>query len=782
MIYESSRMNKKLVCISGENWLEKHATKEFMRYMRNMLDVKPKIAVSNKMEEIIVSIGRNRVTESLIKKEFVALPNDLGEEGFIVKAIKANGIEYLILCGGSPKGTLYAVYHYLEKFCRVGFFGDEEYIPKLDEIPTKNVDVLEKPRWPERQYLLSVVYSYSTYWWSWKEWKQEIDWAAKHRFNIMSCPPGATIVWRKVWKHFGVDVPPTSLSGPPFLMFASAHKWDLRPPFDEGFQEFIDNLSRKIINYGRKLGIKWVSPAIPGLQVPKEFYDTYRDCACFMDVKWCNFSSKYIHPNDPLYTSMWKIFLKEYSKHYGSDHLWWLPNFFEMDPGEELSDHEKINLKKDIAKKTYEATKEVDPTAILICFGWTFAIKKFWPRKHVEAFLAVLPKKDVRVWELWEDYLFPSKRVSQPLYKDLNYYFGKPWLLGFLHSFAGETSLHGNLAGTIDRVKEASLDPKAAECLGIAVQMEVIHHNHIFYDLLARLGWNPDSIDLKYFLKDYAERRYGKVPAPIMIQCLEELVASVYSTSDTTSPLYQLRIEPDMLRPDFKYMREPSLLTLAERNKFIPHLQKALAIALQLVNELSSSPLYQHDIIDICRQFLGDLFNLHIVWLYDAFKKGDDTTFEKEARKIEEILESQEMILSSNKYFCLKPILEKAKALPNAPKDFDKRIKDILTIWIDEIPDYARRDYYELLRFCYHKRVSTFIKHLREKLDKGTCEIDRETLLKCYHEIEYEFIDNPFPSDGTEKYASMFKEAVTKAFEKHQLSEEELKMCLCKEI
>ena len=345
---------------------------------------------------------------------------------------------------------------------------------------------------------------------------------------------------------------------------------------------------------------------------------------------------------------------------------------------------------------------------------------------------------------------------------------------GFLHSFAGETSLHGNLAGIIKRVQEVAADPKAKKCLGVDVEMEVIHHNHIFYDLLARLGWNPDSVELESFLKDYAERRYGKVSAPTMLRCLKELAASVYSTPDTTGPLYHLRIEADMLRPDFKYMREPCLLTLAERDRFLPHLQKALEIALEAADDLGSSPMYQHDIIDIGRQFLGDLFNLHIVRLYSAFKRGDKESFEKEAKKLDKILESQEMVLSSSDYFCLKPILERAEALPNAPEDFDERIKDILTIWIDAIPDYARRDYYELVKFCYHKRVNTFVTHLRGKLEKGTDKIDQETLLERYHEIEHAFVEKPLKPKKAEKYAGTPMEAVAEVLKRHRLSGEEL--------
>jgi hypothetical protein len=53
--------------------------------------------------------------------------------------------------------------------------------------------------------------------------------------------------------------------------------------------------------------------------------------------------------------------------------------------------------------KVVEAIREVDPEAVLVCLGWTFAVRTFWPREHVKTFLDALPEDAVRVWELWED-------------------------------------------------------------------------------------------------------------------------------------------------------------------------------------------------------------------------------------------------------------------------------------------------------------------------------------------------------------------------------------------
>jgi len=66
-----------------------------------------------------------------------------------------------------------------------------------------------------------------------------------------------TATWPQVWKKFGVDVPPASISGPPFRPWAGWHKCNnIRPPYPEQFQEFHADLCKKFVDYRRALGIK----------------------------------------------------------------------------------------------------------------------------------------------------------------------------------------------------------------------------------------------------------------------------------------------------------------------------------------------------------------------------------------------------------------------------------------------------------------------------------------------------------------------------------------------
>ena len=331
-------------------------------------------------------------------------------------------------------------------------------------------------------------------------------------------------------------------------------------------------------------------------------------------------------------------------------------------------------------------------------------------------------------------------------YRQLDYFYGKPWLFGFLYAYGGTTMLHGDLADLIRRAQEVATDSKAGSCLGMAVQPEALRHNYVVFDLLSRVGWKPEGLTLEGFLQDYATRRYGPESAPGMVACFRELTASVYGQSNVQCPLY-------MLRPQKQHLSPARPFGLEQAKSFLPHLARALRLALRESRRLGASPLYQHDVIDIARQYLSDLFNARVALLVKAWHAGNEKTFEHHADVLRRILSDQEKLLSSSEDFCLEPILTKAKMLPGAPADYDERIRDILTVWAGKIPDYAHRDYYELVRFYYRPRVEAFLSHARNRLGKENSIVCDEELAAIDHQIEQAWVKTPSPVATADRFA-----------------------------
>jgi alpha-N-acetylglucosaminidase len=342
-----------------------------------------------------------------------------------------------------------------------------------------------------------------------------------------------------------------------------------------------------------------------------------------------------------------------------------------------------------------------------------------------------MPAERVRVLDQWGE--------TVPEHKRTDYFNGRPWHFGVLYSFGGNTNLHGNMKFIEKQFHSVVDDPRAKQCVGFYPNPETIHHNYFYYDFICRLGWNPKEVDLRSFTRDYARGRYGEAAAPAMVGALEELLASVYGSDDMTQPLYWHRLG------GATYVR----LQVTDREAFIPHLRRALERALGAAPTQGSNPLYFHDLNDIGRQYLAELFAAHVRKIEQAEAALDLAAFEREASLLEAIMESIETLLSHDDYYWLSPYIRKARKLPGAPPDVDVRARDILTLWADVIRDYASRDYYELVQGYYRPRVTTWIRALRDslKLDQriisNATELDRE-----YDAIERKWVKEGFPLEN----------------------------------
>ena len=82
------------------------------------------------------------------------------------------------------------------------------------------------------------------------------------------------------------------------------------------------------------------------------------------------------------------------------------------------------------------------------------------------------------------------------MYRQFDYYGGKPWLVGFLYAYGGTTMLHGDLADIAPMRPSAAADPQADQCRGLCIEPEAIHHNPLVFDLISRLARNPSEVDL----------------------------------------------------------------------------------------------------------------------------------------------------------------------------------------------------------------------------------------------------------------------------------------------
>jgi len=192
---------------------ERRAAEEFERYVREIsgtaLAIRRVVAGEPLPPGDAVLIGRaetHSVVADLVGNGLVALSStDPGLDGYVMSPVQVDDGQYLVLGGSADRSALYAVYDFLQRFAGVGYFEDGDYVPPARAVSMPWYEVRERPRFPVRQILQGCAVGYTTKWWGLEDWRREVDWAVKKRYNVVCLAMGHEAVWKDVYRAFGVD-------------------------------------------------------------------------------------------------------------------------------------------------------------------------------------------------------------------------------------------------------------------------------------------------------------------------------------------------------------------------------------------------------------------------------------------------------------------------------------------------------------------------------------------------------------------------------------------------
>jgi len=726
----------------GENptWIEKHGAEELVKYIKAMSGVEIKVCqgkTNQAAEKNIILIGRPE-THSLIQrlciKGIVRLsPEYPGLDGFIVKTVKFEDKNYLVLGGSIDRGTLYAVYHLLEEVCRLGFFEDGEHIPKKETIKFAHLDIAKRPYFPVRQCIQQCAFTYNAMFWDFDDWKKEIDWMLKKKYNTGFIGTGRFrhVTAKRVFQKMGYEMALTES------------------------EKYRFELYKKILHYARNCGFQAINPCGYISPIP-EFKKSHPEIK-YIEMRPGEF---HIHPADPWHAKLITLYTQEYNRNFGTSHIYECDPYPERTPGK--SREEDIQIKIAFAKSVVKGLKEIDPKAKWYISGWGFYAPG-WPKETAKAFFNAIPDDMVLIHDFW------AQKYS--IYRKYDYFYNRDWLFG-IGELAGSVTMHGDISELIRRVKQITVDPNAKNCKGLYPNPESIMHNFLYYDLVAELAWDPRKVTLKSFLQDYAIRRYGKESAPTMVKCLRELVKSVYNTDDLTPPLYQ--VSPYRHHVISNNKPEAPAANVVKRFLFIPHLKKSLEYALQEKEIQKNNTCYRRDLVEISKQYIGEIFNYEFVKLLDSYYEGNREDFDEQIKIISLLFDLQENVLHTHRAYLMASEIETSKSFPQVRKHQpnDMYIRSKRTIPIPDSPDwkekmnwkskifyseYCRRDLYELVKYFYRRRVEAFIQALRKKMEHPETKL-RQEAISLLVQVSKEWLGSPLPA--IEEKGQTWKEVV----------------------
>ena len=182
-----------------------------------------------------------------------------GLDGFVIQTVG----DRLVLGGSRDRGTLFAVYYLLEKYFKVGFFWDGEYVPAAKDLVVPAIHLAQRPRFATRLAAVGGDYSYGGHW-SIQQWKKELDWVPKNRFNTACISPHSQAVEKAALKKMGVVSQPIT----------AEEKADVES-------------AKQIFDYARMLDLEVPTPA-PGPEVTSEFVKAHPEGKYFVSGWWAN--------------------------------------------------------------------------------------------------------------------------------------------------------------------------------------------------------------------------------------------------------------------------------------------------------------------------------------------------------------------------------------------------------------------------------------------------------------------------------------------------------------
>lgn len=670
-----------------------------------------------------------RTIEALTKRIVPAYSED-----FQFKKIKKQGTKdffsvesvnnKIVISGNNANSMAMGLNYYLKYHCltTVSWYADIA-VEMPDKLPMVEEKIESEARVDRRFFLNYCTYGYTMPWWQWNDWERFIDWMALNGVNMPLAITGQETVWYKVWTKLGMtDKEVRSyFVGPPYLPWhrmANIDGWNGPLPME--WLEHQADLQKKILARERELNMKPVLPAFAG-HVPAELKRIHPDADIQHLGKWAGFADEYrcnfLNPNDPLFAKIQKLFLDEQKNLFGTDHIYGLDPFNEVDP----PSWEPEYLSK-VASDMHKTLTAADPKAEWMQMTWMFYHDKDkWTASRIKALLTGVPKDKM--------YLLDYHCENIELWKTTEKFHGQPYIWCYLGNFGGNTTLTGNVKESGARLENALING-GDNFKGIGSTLEGLDVAQFPYEYIFEKAWNLNIADDKW-VDQLADRHVGQASESVRDawKILFNDIHVQVPRSLGTLPGY---------RPDFKKNSD-------RRTSNDYKNAELLKVWAKLLDAPSANrDAFRLDLITVGRQVLGNYF-LDIKKEFDlTYEAKDLAGLKARGEKLREILNDIDNLNAFHPHCSLDKWIADARAMGDTPElknYYEKNARNLITTWGGRLNDYASRSWAGLTSDYYAKRWNIYINSLVEALEKGT-DFDTEKLENDIKQIEESWVNS----------------------------------------
>ena len=609
----------------------------------------------------------------------------------------------IVLRGNNGVSIASALYYYLKEYanCQITWNGTNLNLP--EELPTVPEKIHKDSPYEYRYYLNYCTFNYSMSWWDWKRWEKEIDWMALHGINMPLAITGEEYIWDQVYRSYGFsdeDLDPF-FSGPSYFSWfwmGNLDGWG--GPLPMSWKESHRDLQQKILQRQRELGMKPVLPAFTG-HVPASFKKHFPD-ANLKQTNWGNdFEDTFIlDADDPLFAEIGKKFLEVQKEIYGTDHLYSADTFNENEPPSDNPEY-----LSELSSKVFEGMKAADPDAVWVMQGWLFySHRDFWKEPQIKGLLGAVPNDRMIILDLASE--------IEPIWKRTEAFYGKQWIWNMLHNFGGNISMFGRIENVATHPAEALNDSTSGKMKGIGLTMEGIEQNPVLYELMTDNTWRNTPIDLKEWLKNYIENRYGETNNELE-KAWDILVETAYNGKTIRDGAESIIVS----RPTFEGYRRWARTKL---NYAPVDLLPAWDLFVEQIPVCGQSDGFQYDLVDLTRQVLANYALPVQQQITLAYQRNDKDDFEKYSTEFIELIDDMDKLLATRKDFLLGPWIADARSWGETEEEkalYEQNARDLITLWggaNNRLHEYSNRQWSGLFYDFYKPRWEQFFADVKD--------------------------------------------------------------------
>ncbi|XP_069126056.1 alpha-N-acetylglucosaminidase-like [Argopecten irradians] len=679
------------------------ALKEF----ETLKHLKPKASQETQAAAAQALIGR--IVGKRANEFKASISSTIGPENRDTFQIITSG-SYVNITGTTGVAVAMGLYYYLTNHCgcQYTWAGQQMDIPStLPNVPSPGIKITTNDRFRYFQNVCTVDYSFV--WYNWPEWEQQLDWMALHGINMPLAFTGQEAIFQRIYMRMGFTMYDIQrhFGGPAFLAWSrmgNMHGWGGPLP-----QSWIDQqlvLQHKILDRARELGMIPVLPGFAG-HVPEAITWLYPESNVSRLPDWAGFNGTYccnllLDFDDPLFKQIGVQFLKELMDEFGTDHIYNIDTFNEMDP----KSNDPVYLAK-ASRTIYDVVIEADPNGIWLMQGWLFQAEYFWKPDQIKAYLTGVPTGKMMILDLYSE--------IAPIFTRTQSYYGQPFIWCMLHNFGGTSEMYGAFLN----INNGPFDGRAfpdSTMVGLGITPEGIYQNEVIYEFFAENIWRTGPRDVTKWVTDYATRRYGKYDKYVDL-AWHYLKLSIYNCSDghhdnnlDIIPTVRPRLTP-MIHQDLWY--EPEDLYVA------------WDILVLAADQYVNSTLYMYDLVDVTRNSLQILGLSYYQDMINAYKGKDLATVTTVGAKLLGLLKDMDTALASDPHFLMGRWIAAAQAKSTNLNErilYEYNARNQVTLWGPggEILDYACKQWAGLIEGYYRPRWELFVETLKENLQNKT--------------------------------------------------------------